>query len=68
MQTITNHEEDRAVIGRFEAWKEAYEIASNRFLGGGFEALAGGTDAHSIYFEVLAEHGFVGLGLFPLWA
>jgi hypothetical protein len=23
-----------------------------------------GTDAHSIYFEVLAEHGFIGLGLF----
>jgi probable O-glycosylation ligase (exosortase A-associated) len=64
MRTITNHEGDTAVRGRFEAWKQAYEIASNRFLGGGFEALAGGTDAHSIYFEVLAEHGFVGLGLF----
>jgi probable O-glycosylation ligase (exosortase A-associated) len=64
MQTITNHEGDRSVEQRFVAWEKAYQLASNRFLGGGYEALAGGTDAHSIYFEVLAEHGFVGLGLF----
>jgi hypothetical protein len=28
------------------------------------EVGARGTDAHSIYFEVLAEHGFIGLALF----
>jgi probable O-glycosylation ligase (exosortase A-associated) len=64
MQTITNYEGDKSVEGRFIAWKEAYQMATERFLGGGFETLAGGTDAHSIYFEVLGEHGFVGLGLF----
>jgi probable O-glycosylation ligase (exosortase A-associated) len=59
------------------AWRLA---ADNPVLGGGFEVFQSyaaydryapradlgwiGQDAHSIYFEVLAEHGFVGLVLF----
>ncbi len=66
MSTIKTYETDMSAQGRFQAWAEAVELAMSRFMGGGFEALAGGTDAHSIYFEVLAEHGFVGLGLFLL--
>jgi probable O-glycosylation ligase (exosortase A-associated) len=55
----------------------AYNSALDRPFGGGFEMFkpatylmylpeAGGrrTDAHSIYFETLGEHGFIGLGLF----
>jgi O-antigen ligase len=41
-------------------------VATSRFFGGGFEMFKGRTDAHSIYFEVLGEHGYVGLGLFLL--
>jgi probable O-glycosylation ligase (exosortase A-associated) len=62
--TITNYGEDRSVIERFEAWRYAFHLAQERFLGGGFETFYDETDAHSIYFEVLGEHGFVGLGLF----
>jgi probable O-glycosylation ligase (exosortase A-associated) len=65
MRTIQHHEGDPAVEGRFAAWREAYEVANTYFMGGGFEVLRG-TDAHSIYFEVLGEHGYVGLSLFLL--
>ena len=56
----------------------AFNLASNRFTGGGFETFRPEIfaiyapeaenvhDAHSIYFEVLGEHGWVGLGLFLL--
>lgn len=64
MHTIETYEEDRSAQGRLAAWREAVEIADRRpILGGGFEALLGGTDAHSIYFEILCEHGYVGLAL-----
>ena len=75
MASIQNYEEDASATGRLEAWRMAYNLASDRLLGGGFEAfqpqtfrmyLPGGTyhDAHSIYFEVLGEHGFIGLAIF----
>jgi len=65
MGTIQTYEEDKSAMGRIDAWTFALNKALERPLtGGGFEAFAGMTDAHSIYFEVLGEHGFVGLGLF----
>lgn len=69
MDTIETHE-DYSAQERLRAWGNAIDLASQRFLGGGFHALIywGGRDAHSIYFEVLGEHGFVGLGLFLLLA
>ena len=53
-------------MGRIEAWTLAWQIATSNFMGGGFEgiAAAGVRDVHSIYFEALGEHGFVGLFLF----
>jgi putative inorganic carbon (HCO3(-)) transporter len=72
---------DESVQGRFEAWRTAWNIALDRpFTGAGFRALWSneiwatyyGTtflqvrDAHSLYFEVLEEHGFVGFGLYLL--
>ena len=66
MATIKTYEQDGSAQGRIEAWTFAFNVASNRFFGGGFEMFHGSTDAHSIYFEVLGEHGFVGLGLFLL--
>jgi probable O-glycosylation ligase (exosortase A-associated) len=66
-------------MGRVNAWHMAFNLASDRFFGGGFETfqreafamyapIPGDVhDSHSIYFEVLGEHGFVGLGLFLLF-
>lgn len=80
METITNYKEDASAMGRINAWTVATRIAIDRPLGGGFvyyspEASAlyapdptQVRSAHSIYFQVLGEHGFVGLALFlVLW-
>jgi len=64
MRSIGNYEEDWSAQGRLRAWEFAIDIARSRIFGGGFETFRGGTDAHSIYFEVMGEHGFVGFGLF----
>jgi len=79
MDTINNYEEDGSVQGRFNAWWMAYNLVKDRPLtGGGFEIITpelfqryapNPTDvhaAHSIYFQALGEHGFVGLGLYLL--
>lgn len=77
MQTIENFEEDRSAMGRVEIWHASLAIALGRPLtGGGFRAMyeQGIVDtyypvgiraraAHSIYFEVLGEHGFLVFGL-----
>ena len=64
-------------MGRINAWWFAYEVALDRpLVGGGFRTFTRDLfvqyapapfdwhDAHSIYFEVLGEQGFVGLALF----
>ena len=79
MDTIHSYEEDGSVQGRFNAWWMAYNLAKDRPLtGGGFEVsmpelfyrYAPDPEdlhaAHSIYFQALGEHGFVGLGLYLL--
>jgi len=82
MSTITGGEQDSSVQGRFNAWKTAVNLAKDRVTGGGFETFQPGTyyiysdsaekvsstDAHSIYFEIIAEHGFIGFALFMLLA
>jgi probable O-glycosylation ligase (exosortase A-associated) len=76
MSTIQTYENDPSAMGRINAWKMAINMAKDRPLGGGFDSFKEYTfalyaphpedvhDSHSIYFEVLGEHGFVGLGLF----
>lgn len=78
MDTINTYEEDASVQGRFNAWWMAYNLAKDRPLGGGFEVTMPELfhryapdpldihAAHSIYFQALGEHGFVGLGLYLL--
>lgn len=78
MDTIANYQEDSSAMGRINAWWMAWNLASDRFFGGGFDIYnfdqfylyaPNPTDvhaAHSIYFQVLGEHGFVGLLLFFL--
>ena len=66
MHTIETYEEDKSATNRILAWKKGIEIANSSITGGGFEYLpyANGVDAHSIYFEMLSEHGYPGLAMF----
>ena len=80
MDTIDNYKQDASAQGRLNAWALAWNVATQRFTGGGFDMFQVPTfaayapnpsdihDAHSIYFMVLGHHGFVGLGLFLLLA
>jgi probable O-glycosylation ligase (exosortase A-associated) len=79
MASIQDYEEDESATGRINAWWVAWNVAMDRpIVGGGFEMFRGWVfgkyapnpedfhDVHSIYFEALGEHGFVGLSLFLL--
>ena len=66
MASITQWEQDGSALGRLESWRNALDIANARITGGGYGYLprVGKHDAHSIYFQVLGEHGWPGLLLF----
>ncbi len=75
MHTIETYENDSSAMGRVEAWKVAIAMGKDRpLLGYGFRPFNkemferygynGGRDAHSIFFQVLAEHGITGLVLY----
>lgn len=78
MHSIDNYQEDASAMGRINAWQFAFNIANHFPLGGGylvftprlFQLFAPNPErfhvAHSIYFQVLAEHGYFGLTLFLL--
>jgi probable O-glycosylation ligase (exosortase A-associated) len=78
MNTIKTYEQDPSAMGRINAWHTAFNLAKDRITGGGFETFRAPTfrqyapdpedvhDVHSIYFEVMGEHGFIGFGLFVL--
>lgn len=81
MNTINTYQQDESAQGRINAWWVAWNVALARpLVGGGFEMFRAATfdiyapnpgnvhEAHSVYFEVLGEHGFVGLGLWLLLA
>jgi len=81
METIRSYEEDTSALGRINAWETAFRLSNDRpFVGGGFNVLQKSEtfaryapnpndvhDAHSIYFEVLGEQGYVGLLLFLIF-
>ncbi|MBF0271275.1 MAG: putative O-glycosylation ligase, exosortase A system-associated [Magnetococcales bacterium] len=68
--------QDKSVTGRLDAWRLALLVANDHpILGGGFRTFDQSTfdrytpgvyrhAAHSIYFEILAEQGYVG---FTIW-
>lgn len=76
MHTIKTYDEDASAMGRLHAWHTAFNIANHRLFGGGFMVStaevfaryapsdAGHLAAHSIYFQVLGEHGWIGLFAF----
>ena len=77
MSTIKSHEDDSAQ-SRLQTWRMIWNLALHRPInGGGFdiatpevwatyavEPWTKAYSAHSIYFQALGEHGFVGLFLF----
>ncbi len=78
MDSISNYQTDESAQGRLNAWRMAYNLAKDRFCGGGFSIYEPSVfsmyapdpndvhAAHSIYFQALGEHGFVGLALYLL--
>jgi probable O-glycosylation ligase (exosortase A-associated) len=81
MGTIGSRDVDMSVQGRFNAWAMTWNLALDRpIMGGGFAIYEPDVfrryapdpedlhSAHSIYFQMLGEHGFVGLALFLLLA
>lgn len=78
MHTIQNYEQDASAMGRINAWWMAFNLAKARLTGGGFniyepEIFAQYAPdpnlflaAHSIYFQVLGEHGLPGLAIYLL--
>lgn len=81
MNTIAEYQSDASAMGRINAWRMAWNLASDRFFGGGFDIYnpiifsqyapdpLDVHAAHSIYFQILGEHGFIGFLLFLiLWS
>jgi probable O-glycosylation ligase (exosortase A-associated) len=78
MESINAYRVDASAQGRFNAWGMAWNLARDKFFGGGFDIYQAPVfavyapdpadlhAAHSIYFQVLGEHGFVGLALYLL--
>jgi probable O-glycosylation ligase (exosortase A-associated) len=79
IDTINTYQTDASAMGRINAWWMAFNLANDRpFFGGGFDIYdryvfsryAPVPDdvhaAHSIYFQILGEHGWVGFGIYML--
>lgn len=76
MRTIQTYEQDSSAMGRINAWQMALNLANDRITGGGFVVDEPAVfaryapvphdlhAAHSIYFQVLGEHGWIGMALF----
>lgn len=76
MASITSYGDDQSAMGRISAWWSAWNSAFHYPFGVGFNSARSelfaryspyGSDplaAHSIYFQVLGNHGFFGLFLF----
>ena len=80
METIQNYEQDASAMGRINAWTVAWETAKAYPLGAGmsyehaelFQQFGVSETkvraAHSIYFQILGNHGFLGLFIYlGLW-
>jgi putative inorganic carbon (hco3(-)) transporter len=78
MHSIDNYQQDASAMGRINSWGFAINVANHLPLGGGFATFTPkifqiyAPDptvfyvAHSIYFQVLGEHGYMGLFLYLL--
>lgn len=82
MRTIETYDDDVSASNRLVAWKWTANFVRSHPLGGGFgtyrltttvpdadgRLFNKGIASHSVYFEILGEHGFIGLGLYMVVA
>jgi len=73
MDTIGDYQNDPSAMGRLQSWGYAINVASHRITGGGLDSWQLGAFAvyaptarkvlvaHSIYFSILGDHGWIGL-------
>ena len=78
MHSTQHYQQNASALGRINAWHMATNLASHRLTGGGFEAFTPQMfqkyapepqnvhAAHSIFFQILGDSGFIGLGLYLL--
>jgi putative inorganic carbon (HCO3(-)) transporter len=78
MASIDDYQEDASAMGRINSWKFAINVANDLPTGGGFGVFTPKMFhvyapeperfhvAHSIYFQVLGDHGYIGLLLYLL--
>ncbi|MEF7616863.1 putative O-glycosylation ligase, exosortase A system-associated [Aquincola sp. MAHUQ-54] len=79
MNTIGEYQEDESAQGRFSAWWVSWGVAKHYLFGIGFNLARpelfqlysptpqlGTPVAHSIYFQVMGHHGFIGFFLFVM--
>ena len=70
METIAHHEQDQSAQSRLDAWRVGWLNAKTFPLTGvgldGYHYSLVTKDWHNSYVEVLAEHGFIGFGLWAL--
>ncbi|MCW5661948.1 MAG: putative O-glycosylation ligase, exosortase A system-associated [Burkholderiaceae bacterium] len=76
MSTIQEYSEDRSAMGRISAWWVAWGIGKTHLLGVGFDPARPDLfaihspypdyvhAAHSIYFQVMGNHGMIGFFIF----
>jgi len=76
MATINNYEQDTSAMERITAWEYSIKVANDRITGGGFNSWSlenyrrygirahKAFVAHSIYFSVLNDGGWLGLIMF----
>lgn len=76
METIQTYQKDDSALGRLNAWAFCFNVAKDRLFGGGFIMYSAEMYAryapepdrihgsHSIYFQMMGEHGFAGLAIF----
>ncbi len=80
MSTTADAKQEDSALGRLVSWEWTWNFANRNPLGGGFDVYRSsyavtqrpdgtefsihGLASHSIYFEVLGEQGWIGLGIF----
>jgi probable O-glycosylation ligase (exosortase A-associated) len=76
MASIQNYEQDASAMGRLNAWTYAVNVANDNITGAGMQSWTSASfaiyapdpsmvvAAHSIYFSVIADHGWIGLLFF----
>ncbi|MDX2465444.1 MAG: putative O-glycosylation ligase, exosortase A system-associated [Porticoccus sp.] len=78
MESIYTYQEDDSAMQRINSWQYSINVANDRLTGGGLQSWSKDMFAiyaphpewvfvaHSIYFSVLADHGWLGLTMFLL--